>query len=192
MFKAYRFTVLLNSLKFRIKTFPTWLLWKKFKFSKWHIYGSTKPKYQSECIRILNELDNRSTIVEIGCGLGSILKSVDYQRKYGFDVEENVISAANFINRSDQINFIIGSFEEAKKIKDIDVLLAVNWVHNLDPMSLIVELSYFTQRKTLVLTEGVEEYTFFHDKTLFASHFKILKEIFVSEGNRHLFLLTSQ
>jgi hypothetical protein len=192
MFKADRFKVMFNTLKFRIRTFPIWLLSKYFKFNSWHVYGSTQPKYQGECIRILNELGNRFTIVEIGCGLGSILKSVNYQNKYGLDIEENVISAARFIDRRGKIDFVTGSFEEARKIQDIDVLLAVNWVHNLDPRELISELSYFTERKTLVLTEGVENYAFYHDESLFASHFKILKEVFVSEGKRHLFLLASR
>jgi hypothetical protein len=191
MLKVDRFKVMFNRLKFRIRTFPTWLLWKYFKFNSWHVYGSTQPKYQGECIRILNELGNRSTIVEIGCGLGSILKSVDYQNRYGLDIEENVISAAKFLDRRDKINFVTGSFKEARKFQNIDVLLAVNWVHNLDPLELISELSYFTERKILVLTEGVEHYAFYHDESLFASHFKILKEVFVSEGKRHLFLLTS-
>jgi len=178
-----------NALKFKIKTFPTWLLWKKFKFDSWHIYGSTQPKYQGEVIRMLNELDYRFKIVEIGCGLGSILKSVDYLEKFGLDLDQNVISAAKFINRRSQISFMTGSFEDAKKYIDIDVLLAVNWVHNLDPAQLLFELSYFSKRGVLVLTEGVEDYRFYHDRVFFDSHFKILKEVFVPEGKRHLFLL---
>jgi 2-polyprenyl-3-methyl-5-hydroxy-6-metoxy-1,4-benzoquinol methylase len=189
MFETYRIATLLNKLKFRIKTFPTWVLWKNFKFDKWHIYGSTQPKYQGEVIRMLNELDFRFKIVEIGCGLGSILKSIDYVEKFGLDLDRNVISAAKFINRRSQINFVTGSFDDAKKYIDIDVLLAVNWVHNLDPAQLLFELSYFSQRGALVLTEGVEDYRFYHDRIFFASHFIILKEVFVPEGKRHLFLL---
>jgi hypothetical protein len=70
-------------------------------------------------------------------------------------------------------------------------MVAINWVHNLESEQLLSSLLEFTEAGILVLTEGVENYSHYHDRAFFSRNFKILEEIYNAESKRHFFLLKS-
>ncbi len=174
-----------NFFQFHVATVHIYALQKIFHFDKWHIYGSSRPDYVKVVARILNNLDLNGTVVEVGCGLGNILRLSKFQRKVGLDIEANVIRAAKLVNLGKSIQFQIGSFREARNFKNIDVLVAINWVHNIDSESLIGEFLRFP--RMLILTEGVENYKYFHSRDIFISEFIVISEVTVD--SRHIFLL---
>jgi hypothetical protein len=122
-----------NLVKFWLRTLPTRLLYFVFHFDKWHIYGSTKPEYVKQISNFINSQKYIEifTLVEIGCGLGNILKSVHCANRIGFDNDLAVIKAARFIHARKKIVFKFGSFSEAKKIDDIDMMVAINGSYKL-------------------------------------------------------------
>ena len=174
-----------NFLKFHIATGHIYALQKVIKFDKWHIYGSSNPEYVKVATTILNSLSFNGTVVEVGCGLGNILTSCKFEKRMGFDTDANVIRAAKLINLGKNIQFEVGSFEEALNCRNIDVLVTINWVHNIKPESLIEE--YLRFPRILILTEGVENYTYFHNREIFESKFLIISETITE--SRHIFLL---
>lgn len=179
------FNKLCNFVKYHLLTFPTFILQRVYRFDKWHIYGSSKPQYTFIVSQMLNQLTKKDTIVEIGCGLGNILKLARFDNKIGFDLDPQVIKAAKLTNWFRRIEFRRGTFLEATEVQDIDVLVAVNWVHNLESRLLVKELLNFPS--CYIVTEGVEDYRFFHSREKFESNFQILDE--VKSGNRHIYLL---
>jgi hypothetical protein len=79
---------------------------------------------------IINGL-NPKMVVEVGCGLGGILSRVRAHYRWGLDIDSAAIAAARFIHGR-SARFLIGSFEQLPD-GEIDVLLAVNWLHDFPP-----------------------------------------------------------
>ena len=130
----------------------------------------------------------KGIVVEVGCGLGNILRRLENPIRIGFDIDLGVVKAAKFVNVYNRIQFLEGSFSEASKISDIQTLIAINWVHNIKSQDLIQYLFNFPS--VYFITEGVENYTYFHSRELFEPYFDILKDIQIE--NRHIFLLVKK
>jgi SAM-dependent methyltransferase len=141
------------------------LLWERYKFDPWHCEGTyyCRP-YQRIAVEMINRV-HPETVVEIGCGLGEIISRVNANIKFGYDQEGAVIEAAKEI-RGQKVNFRLGSGDDIIKT-NIDVLVAINWIHNLSPdemeqliASLIDRVSYFLLE---AITPGEPGYRFYHD-----------------------------
>jgi hypothetical protein len=164
-----------------------------FGFDKWHVYGSHVPEYVETVSSLANSLENKKVCIEVGCGLGNILRRVEYVEKFGMDTDPGVIKALKFLKKSGvvrisgNIEVKEGSFEEIPKNLEIDLLIAINWVHNLKFDELVKKFNSVDSK--YIITEGVEGYSNFHSKELFIKHFNVLKEEIV--GPRHIFLLSS-
>jgi SAM-dependent methyltransferase len=108
-----------------------WFLQRLFHFDKWHTMPIEHRPYALELCRYVNELIEKEGLenaVEIGCGLGEILARIKVRQRIGFDVDENVIRAGRAINKT--IEFHTGTFGDVRG-RDIDVLIAVNFIHNI-------------------------------------------------------------
>ena len=178
----------LNFFKYHVFTFHILILQKFFKFEKWHIYGSSQPRYTETVSEISNSLAEKGIVVEVGCGLGNILRRLENPIRIGFDIDLRVVNAAKLVNVHNRIQFFEGSFSEASKISDIQTLIAINWVHNIKSQDLIQYLVNFPS--VYFITEGVENYTYFHSRELFEPYFDILRDIQIE--NRHIFLLVKK
>ncbi len=82
-----------------------------------------------------NNYQNGS-IVEIGCGLGDIIGSIDAAgiMKKGIDINyRNVIAARLLYFFKRKICFVHGGLENANLDADIHMLIMVNFLHNIHP-----------------------------------------------------------
>lgn len=141
------------------------LLWERYKFDPWHCEGTyyCRP-YQRIAVGMINKV-RPGTVVEVGCGLGEIISRVNANIKIGYDQERAVIEAAKEI-RGKRVDFRLGSGVNITEI-NIDVLIAINWIHNLSPSEmdhfiapLINRVSYFLLE---AITPGEPGYRYYHD-----------------------------
>jgi SAM-dependent methyltransferase len=125
-----------------------------FGFNRWHIVGNVfcRP-YKLYLAKILNEL-NSSLVVEIGCGLGEILLHLKANRRKGFDIDKGAIKYLNFINK-DRAEFYLGSFNEVKDLS-IDVLILVNWIHELHPEYLKEQILIIQSKCRYILLDKID------------------------------------
>lgn len=141
-----------------------WFLRRQFHFDKWHIMPIEHRPYALELCRYVNELikkEGLENVVEIGCGLGEILARINVRQRTGFDVEENVILAAKSLHK--KIEFHKGTFGDVRG-RDIDVLIVVNFIHNIAPDELkrrFAELLANNKVKFIVVDSVA--YKYFHD-----------------------------
>lgn len=179
-------------LYFYIRTLPTRLLQFLYRFDRWHIYGSSKPEYVKIVANLVNNLGDNLSVVEVGCGLGNIISIIKSPCKVGFDLDNNVIRAAkltqSFRFKKFKVLFKQGSFSEALKLSP-DVLIAVNFIHNIPIENLLVELTPFTDQDTLVVIDAIESYKFYHSEQILSSYFKVNQIGVVGQERRHIFLL---
>lgn len=142
------------------------LLQKVYGFHPWHADAplSARP-YRRVVAQIVNGLKPQC-VVDVGCGLGSILALVNAPDRYGYDIDAGAIKAARFL-RSQDITFVHGDMGTVSQ-PHIDVLILVNWIHEISPTQLEKWLIPLLPRTTYLLLDaidpdGPEDYRFKHD-----------------------------
>lgn len=151
----------------------------KFKFDPWHYKGTYHCRpYQRIAVKLVNNLQPK-VVVEIGCGLGEIISRVNATRRIGYDLDGAVIEAAKFI-RSGKVNFYVGTGNDVQE-KEIDVLILLNWIHDLSPQQMMNFLEPFYKRVSYFVLEGITPgeagYKFFHDFKFLSEHAELVEAI---------------
>jgi SAM-dependent methyltransferase len=126
-------------------------LWKKilqkiYHFDKWHVVSLRQRKYARDIIVWCNNRETRTSFLEIGCGLGDVVRNVKYRERYGFDSDPKVLKAAAFLARSTpgrKITFSFCEFPVTPIQGNYDILIMVNWVHHIEPSVLHAKLKEY-------------------------------------------------
>lgn len=143
-------TLIMNKNILRIITIPerirNMILFKIFKFDKWHTSPSGNRVYPKDIIIYTNNLKNIDSVCEIGCGLGDIISNIKATKRIGFDLDLNVLKAASWLHkRKTNLNFDYFLFPDSLLQPKFDVIIAVNWLHNIDNDSIKKNfIKYFT------------------------------------------------
>lgn len=170
------------------------LLFLFFRFDKWHISPSGNRMYPKDIISYCNSLKNRTTVCEIGCGLADTLSKIKAKKRIGFDRDRNVLKAATWLHRKRlNLEFDYFSFPETKLKTSFDILIAVNWLHNIDNQTIqAVFTDYFNKHLTdqgVLIVDAVNHpnYLYYHN---FAEYFAdincTIHEIGSYQSNRKL------
>ena len=125
---------------------------KKYDFDRWHMTPVCYRKYALDTIEYINaQLKNRTNertiVVEVGCGLCEILSNLRCEEKIGIDLEKNVLNAAGKLNRK-KIKLICGTFADINE-EDITFLLLINFTHNISKEELIDNIKLVTNRSRI-------------------------------------------
>jgi SAM-dependent methyltransferase len=112
-----------------------------FRFQNWHLSPYSNKKYCHLIIEELNKKEKRESALDLGCGLGDILIRLNYNRKLGIDVDQNVIRAAHFWNyfrffQFGKSTYICQDIFDQNLEGTYDAIVIVNWIHNIDPKGL--------------------------------------------------------
>ncbi len=100
----------------------------------WHACSSYSSRpYKETVVRLVNGLSPKC-VVEVGSGFGDIIYRVQAQERYGYDIDDGVIHIARFLHGR-KVTFIKGGILDIKQ-ESIDVLILVNWIHELTPSRL--------------------------------------------------------
>lgn len=157
-----------------LNRFFRYLLSLYFRFDKWHIVTLYEKKYAADSVKHLNAKPKaeRDTLVEIGCGLGDIVRNVNYIHKTGYDREENALKAARLLSAiafTSKADFRLFSFPETPLHEKCDAILLINWIHHIEPPVLKTTLeNYFRNNlkangEIIIDTVQDKEYRFNHD-----------------------------
>lgn len=146
-----------------------------FGFHRWHAQSPTSARpYREGMAALVNSLEPRC-VVDVGCGLGSVLARVEAPQRYGYDVDRGAIRAARWL-RSRSIQFCEGGFEAVRQT-DIDVLIAVNWPHDFPPEQIERWIVALLPRTRFLLLDRVDptsplDYPYYHDFAFLAGRAK--------------------
>jgi SAM-dependent methyltransferase len=133
-----------NSIQGFIKKIRYEKLQRTYGFDSWHVSPLELRKYAIDVVEYLNDDIGKKrmrggVMVEIGCGLGDILRRIDKKSKhtlklFGFDIGKEEIAAAKYLNKDNNIIFSVGTFNDVPSVvhEDIDCLLALNFIHIMD------------------------------------------------------------
>jgi len=135
------FSALVRKFVFQIQLTPKLIVFYFFNFNRWHVNSYSHRPYTEVVVSLLNNREIKSSAVEIGCGLGDILRRLHFGCRVGLDNEQEVLNAAIFISR---FHNILGRKIEFRKfdvlndelVGRFDAILMVNWIHNIEPLEL--------------------------------------------------------
>lgn len=124
---------------------------KVYGFDEWHTSVLAERAYARRLITYLNGADSaqRGSLVEIGCGLGDILRRAHYRQRLGLDREEAALRAARFLARLGRqrgIQFERFEFPQSRLSGVYDAIVMVNWIHKIERHVLKRELDEYFMR----------------------------------------------
>lgn len=120
--------------------------------ASWHPPTSARP-YRIVVADLVNSL-HPDVVCEVGCGLGSILSRIHAPRRVGFDIDPAVIKAAKLL-RGRRIEFHQGGLAEVSPPR-MDVLILVNWIHELSPADLNRQLDPLLGRTHYLVLDAID------------------------------------
>ena len=117
---------LINCVKVFLKRKKFLELQKKHHFDDWHAYPFEARKYLQEVEKYVSS-KNADVVVDIGCGLGELLRHIKAKRKIGLDIGKANLAAANELGGD--IEFSYGSFDELNMKESIDYVITLGFTH---------------------------------------------------------------
>jgi hypothetical protein len=139
--------------KIYIDTLAVFILSKIYGFpASWHPPTSARP-YRLTVAQAVNSVKPQ-IVCEVGCGLGSILSRVNSPIRYGFDIDAGVVRAAKVL-RTRNLHLEVGSLESVD-LEHIDVLVLVNWIHEINPAELEERLSPLLRKTRYLLLDAID------------------------------------
>lgn len=124
-----------NIINFCARKAMSWI----FRFHSWNAIPLSSKRYAQDIIRYLSGTDNDKRYLEIGCGLGDIIRNVHFKSRLGLDREAEVLRAARFLSnlsRQNNITFKQFTFPQDSIHERFNIIVMVNWIHHIDPDTL--------------------------------------------------------
>jgi SAM-dependent methyltransferase len=149
-----------------------WMLRMLYGFDRWHITALDQRPYAVDIIKYANQLSERRRCVEIGCGLGDIIRNVNFGDRLGLDNDVKVLEAARLISRisgKKHIQFSRYNFPDDELRGQYNLIIMVNWIHHISPPLLKKKLFLFAHenlfRSGEIIVDTVQDksYEFNHD-----------------------------
>ena len=147
--------IIIQKIKFkfllRAKYLYHLILFFFFKFDSWHVSPIQSRPYCLDVVDYINsKVEKEDIVVEVGCGLGETISSIDCIKKYGYDNSAEVIKAAKLIdlNKYPTI-FKIGSFEIPTGL-EIKYLITLNFLHDFSSEQVIEWFKLITKNNNVL------------------------------------------
>jgi len=149
-----------------------WMLSKLYGFDRWHIAPLDQRPYALNIVTYANQLQERKQCVEIGCGLGDIIRNLNFDTRLGLDNDVKVLEAARLIsklNGNRHITFSVFNFPEDELRGQYNLIIMVNWIHHISPAVLRKKIALFAHENLLpsgqIIVDTVQDksYEYNHD-----------------------------
>jgi SAM-dependent methyltransferase len=120
------------------------LLHWAYGFDRWHL-GHSGEAYAHRIVEFLNgwPAADRGAVVEIGCGLGDILRGLRFETRLGLDRDPRVLAAARVLAVARGhvgLAFGVLEFPETLLRGRYNAIVLVNWIHEIPPPALAAAL----------------------------------------------------
>ena len=149
------------------------LLQRLYGFDRWHVGHAGEP-YAAAVVRYLNALPevDREAVVEIGCGLGDMLRHLHARDRLGLDRDAGAVAAARFLARlqgGSPPRFDVFEFPRTPLTGVYHAIIMVNWIHEVETGALRSAVqTYFSRNlrdRGRIVLDTVEDpaYMYNHD-----------------------------
>ena len=157
----------------RLQRLERQALQRIYGFDRWHV-GHAGETYAIDIVRYLNARSSadQASVVEIGCGLGDILRHVHAPTRLGLDRDPGVLAAARLLARfqaGPAPRYELFDFPRTPLSGAYDTIVMVNWIHQIDGDSLRLAVHAYTAQHLRpggrIILDTVEDpaYMYNHD-----------------------------
>ena len=172
-FGAMRRNGLVRSARVELERAFLLVLARVYGFHSWHAEASASARPYRGIVASLCIALHPQTVVEVGCGLGYVLALTKAPFRYGYDIDHGAIRAARFLHGK-KITFVQGDLSSVSQ-PHIDVLILVNWIHEVSPDELKGLIVPLLPRVRYLVLDAIDPdessgYRFKHDFMFLASH----------------------
>ena len=136
---------------------------------KWHIASPSNKPYLNDIVLHLNSLD-LERVAEIGCGTCDILRKINCNYRFGFDIDNRVLRVAKILNSLafKEVSLSTYDFSSDDVLWDFDAILLINWPHEIPGNILKNKLDAMTDKmkvgsRIIIDTVGDHGYKFNHN-----------------------------
>jgi SAM-dependent methyltransferase len=145
--RAVSNVLVLRKIRTLIEIFPRIVLRLIFRFDRWHLSSFRNRDYAKEVVAIINSFITRDSILEIGCGLGDILRRAKFKSRVGVDIDKRVIRAAKVLQvfhlrNKKRADFICRDFLTTNLSGVYEAIVLVNWIHDIETLKLKERIDY--------------------------------------------------
>jgi len=158
-----------------------------FRFDYWHSSPRENRDYILFSNKIIKLKKNKDYIADIGCGLGEVTYNIKNSYIDFYDSSSNIIrflKITKFFQKKN--NFYLFDFKEEQLTKKYDVIVLLNFLHNIDEQFFLERLSniYFKnlRRYGFLIFDIIDQnknYKYNHKIKFFLEKNKI-KRVFIS------------
>lgn len=158
-----------------------------FRFDYWHSSPRENRDYILFSNKIIRLKKNKDYIADIGCGLGEVTYNIKNSYIDFYDSSSNIIrflKITKFFQKKN--NFYLFDFKEEQLTKKYDVIVLLNFLHNIDEQFFLERLSniYFKnlRRYGFLIFDIIDQnknYKYNHKIKFFLEKNKI-KRVFIS------------
>ena len=129
---------MLNKLFWRILGLPKMIYCLFFGVKgAFHFSLGSQKKYCQGTIDYLNKRKVRNSVVDIGCGLGDVLRHLNYNTKVGLDHYQNILDSLSLLSKiffwRGKIETHLYDFNKDHLHGKYDVIILLNWPHKVEP-----------------------------------------------------------
>ncbi|CAK0741157.1 putative Methyltransf_11 domain-containing protein [Gammaproteobacteria bacterium] len=178
------------------------LLQRRFGFDLWHISGTYHARpYKALAVGLVNDLKPKC-VLDVGGGLGDIISRVQAKQRILADASAEVLAASVALH-GDSVVYVKANFAQlpealaALPLDRIDVLIMINWPHNLDFAEIHQGLAAIKEKLPIryLLTDlmywQTEQGFHRHSASQYQQVGEVLKLIDGQDGARNLLLSNS-
>ncbi len=184
----------------RVRRIERALLQRVYGFDSWHVGHSGEP-YAADIVRYLNAWPetSRQAVVEIGCGLGDILRHLRFQTRLGLDRDPGVLRAARLLamfQGAAKPRFEAFEYPQSALVGVYNVIIMVNWIHQVDPEPLRQAVrtcvAHHLHPGGGVVLDTVEDpaYRYNHDVHLLAPTGTVIEHVGQYARGRHVWVVS--
>ena len=156
---------------------------REYQIHSWHAIPIELRPYGLHVVEYFKSiLKTDDVAAEVGVGIGEIINRLPACKKYGFDLEEKVILAANKVNDSKDITYQVGSFNQVLNIqeKKLTALFCLQFLHSIPSQELtpiFQKLINEKEIKYIVVDIVTTENEFIHDfEKIFGDKYSLVEE----------------
>ena len=158
-----------------------------FRFDYWHSSPRENRDYILYANKVIKLKKNKNIIADIGCGLGEVTYKINNSN---IDFYDNSVEVLRFLRLSNffkkKKNFYLFDFKEKNLTKSYDVIILLNFLHNIDGKNFLQKLSYIYLKNLnnsgFLIFDVIDQnanYKYNHDIKLFLEKNKI-KRVLIS------------
>ncbi len=121
---------LANTVKGSFRRLKYTKLQKEYGFDTWHLSPYELRKYAQAVVKYVNtHRESHDEVVDIGCGLGEVIRNIKTDNRYGYDLSKEVIECAKTLDKTGTIKWGVGSFDEFGSGRKVEYYITLGFMH---------------------------------------------------------------